>query len=91
VAKGIEYRFDECSQTVSCFVVTIIHALIPVQPYVYNTTSQVMVSYDDATSFGKIYSLSSGIMISLTTAISRERSLYPRHAAKGICLMADWR
>jgi len=34
-ASGIDYRFDNCSQT----------------PYAYNTTSQVMVSYDDATSF----------------------------------------
>ncbi|KAL7283986.1 hypothetical protein ACG7TL_001259 [Trametes sanguinea] len=35
VADGIDYRFDECSQT----------------PYVYNPSTQVMVSYDDATSF----------------------------------------
>jgi len=35
-ASGINYIFDNCSQT----------------PYVYNPTSQVMVSYDDATSFG---------------------------------------
>ncbi|QRV85311.1 chitinase [Ceratobasidium sp. AG-Ba] len=34
-AEGILYRYDECSQT----------------PYVYNQTSQIMVSYDDATSF----------------------------------------
>ncbi|KAJ7255293.1 glycoside hydrolase family 18 protein [Mycena rebaudengoi] len=34
-AEGIDYRFDSCSQT----------------PYVYNHTSQVMVSYDDAASF----------------------------------------
>ncbi|KAJ7636957.1 glycoside hydrolase family 18 protein [Roridomyces roridus] len=34
-AAGIEYTFDECSQT----------------PFVYNQTSNVMVSYDDATSF----------------------------------------
>ncbi|TFY81173.1 hypothetical protein EWM64_g2839 [Hericium alpestre] len=34
-ASGIDYRYDNCSQT----------------PYVYNPTSQVMVSYDDATSF----------------------------------------
>jgi len=33
-ASGIDYIFDTCSQT----------------PYVYNPTSQVMVSYDDATS-----------------------------------------
>ncbi|ESK96283.1 glycoside hydrolase family 18 protein [Moniliophthora roreri MCA 2997] len=32
---GIVYRYDNCSQT----------------PYVYNPTNQVMVSYDDATSF----------------------------------------
>lgn len=35
VQEGLSYRFDECSQT----------------PYAYNETSQVMVSYDDATSF----------------------------------------
>ncbi|KAJ7150983.1 glycoside hydrolase family 18 protein [Mycena crocata] len=34
-AVGIDYVFDSCSQT----------------PFVYNQTSQVMVSYDDATSF----------------------------------------
>ncbi|KAF8271823.1 chitinase [Lactarius quietus] len=34
-ANGIDYTFDNCSQT----------------PFVYNPTSQVMVSYDDATSF----------------------------------------
>ncbi|KAJ7885186.1 glycoside hydrolase family 18 protein [Mycena olivaceomarginata] len=34
-ASGIEYTFDSCSQT----------------PFVYNESSQVMVSYDDATSF----------------------------------------
>jgi len=34
--QGIHYRYDECSQT----------------PYVYNATSQVMVSFDDAKSFG---------------------------------------
>ncbi|KAH9057927.1 chitinase [Lactarius deliciosus] len=35
VADGIKYVFDNCSKT----------------PYVYNSTSQVMVSYDDAASF----------------------------------------
>ncbi|KAN0126191.1 Glycoside hydrolase superfamily [Lactarius tabidus] len=35
VASGIEYDFDDCSKT----------------PYVYNATSEVMVSFDDATSF----------------------------------------
>ncbi|KAF4563788.1 hypothetical protein EYR36_003030 [Pleurotus pulmonarius] len=34
-ASGIDYRFDNCSQT----------------PFVYNPATQVMVSYDDATSF----------------------------------------
>ncbi|KAJ7201709.1 glycoside hydrolase family 18 protein [Mycena pura] len=34
-APGIKYTFDSCSQT----------------PFVYNETSQVMVSYDDAASF----------------------------------------
>ncbi|KAH7922909.1 glycoside hydrolase [Leucogyrophana mollusca] len=35
VASGMESRYDECSQT----------------PYVYNPTSQIMISYDNATSF----------------------------------------
>ncbi|KZT10932.1 glycoside hydrolase family 18 protein [Laetiporus sulphureus 93-53] len=35
VAAGIDYRYDECSQT----------------PYVYNQCTQVMVSYDNAESF----------------------------------------
>ncbi|KAI8992941.1 chitinase [Trametes punicea] len=35
VAPGIDYRFDQCSQT----------------PYVYNEQTNVMVSFDDATSF----------------------------------------
>ncbi|KAH9948621.1 chitinase [Amylocystis lapponica] len=35
VADGIAYRYDECSQT----------------PYVYNETSKVMVSFDNAQSF----------------------------------------
>ena len=35
VAAGIDYRFDECSQTA----------------YVYNDQSQIMVSFDDAPSF----------------------------------------
>ncbi|KAJ7586301.1 chitinase [Mycena floridula] len=35
VKKGIDYRFDECSQT----------------PYVYNPKTQTMVSYDDMKSF----------------------------------------
>ncbi|KAG1889953.1 glycoside hydrolase family 18 protein [Suillus subluteus] len=34
-AEGIYYRFDSCSQT----------------PYVYNETSEVMISYDNAASF----------------------------------------
>ncbi|KIJ18457.1 glycoside hydrolase family 18 protein [Paxillus involutus ATCC 200175] len=34
-APGIDYRFDSCSQT----------------PYVYNETSQVMISFDNADSF----------------------------------------
>ncbi|KAI0829744.1 chitinase [Trametes gibbosa] len=35
VAPGIDYRFDECSQT----------------PFVYNPSTEVMVSFDDAHSF----------------------------------------
>ncbi|KDQ55696.1 glycoside hydrolase family 18 protein [Jaapia argillacea MUCL 33604] len=36
-AEGIDYRYDTCSQT----------------PYVYNTTSDVMISFDNARSFAE--------------------------------------
>ena len=55
-AAGIDYRYDNCSQTVrqlqlssSCLLLT----LLSDQPYVYNPTSHVMVSFDNAQSFGK--------------------------------------
>jgi chitinase len=52
-ANGIHYRYDACSQTVS----TIFHpegeVLISLllQPYVYNETSEVMISFDNVQSF----------------------------------------
>jgi chitinase len=56
VASGIEYDFDDCSKTVrvpEALVLIDSLMVLSVQPYVYNATSEVMVSFDDATSFGK--------------------------------------
>lgn len=53
-ANGIQYRYDNCSQTVRLhFHSKLDVSLSDIQPYVYNANSQVMVSYDDATSFSK--------------------------------------
>jgi chitinase len=55
VANGIEYDFDDCSKTVRApEALALIDSLIApsIQPYIYNATSEVMVSFDDATSFG---------------------------------------
>ncbi|KAG6836736.1 hypothetical protein H0H93_004142 [Arthromyces matolae] len=53
-ASGIDYRMDNCSQTVSNQAAnpypSYANSYIP-QPFVYNSTSQVMVAFDDATSF----------------------------------------
>ena len=52
--QSIRYRYDECSQTVRfCgrFQLLADAERASYQPYVYNVTSQVMVSYDDARSF----------------------------------------
>jgi len=54
LAEGIYFRYDKCSQTV-----TFCHPdhtrrkahFTALQPYVYNKTSQVMISYDNAPSF----------------------------------------
>lgn len=53
VASGKEYRFDSCSQTVgrpsvfrgACSYFSLC------QPFVYDPSTQVMVAYDDASSF----------------------------------------
>jgi chitinase len=53
-AEGIAYKFDECSQTVSCDSVygnQLTHTRE--QPFVYNKTSGIMVAFDNADSFGK--------------------------------------
>ncbi|KAG1785367.1 glycoside hydrolase family 18 protein [Suillus plorans] len=52
-ADGIYYRYDTCSQTVNMFFHPKCRALISllVQPYVYNETSQVMISFDNVQSF----------------------------------------
>ena len=53
-ADGIKYYFDDCSKTVRApEALSLIDSLMALsgQPYVYNTTSEVMVSFDDATSF----------------------------------------
>ena len=53
--SGIKYRFDDCSQTVSrCFLSH--HLIIKVsmrQAFVYNSTSEVMISFDDPQSLGQ--------------------------------------
>lgn len=55
-ASGIDYIFDNCSQTVSR-VYDMFQpegaslTVLLTKPFVYNATSEVMVSYDDATSF----------------------------------------
>ena len=54
-ASGIYYRYDNCSQTVQWFSLLGYYRgfdlTILFQPYVYNSTSQVMVSFDNAQSF----------------------------------------
>ncbi|OJT02630.1 Chitinase A1 [Trametes pubescens] len=55
-APGINYRFDDCSQTVRRPASAIIQAGVLTmtshcQPFVYNEATQVMVSFDDAHSF----------------------------------------
>jgi len=55
-APGITYFYDNCSQTVGfCFIgsicISYCSSMCP-QPFVYNQTSRVVISYDDATSFG---------------------------------------
>jgi chitinase len=52
-ADGIYYRYDTCSQTVnmiSCPEGRVLVSLL-LQPYVYNDTSHVMVSFDNVQSF----------------------------------------
>jgi chitinase len=55
-ASGITYLYDNCSQTVCSLtnfrinVTAFAHKFT--QPFVYNSTSGVVISYDDATSFG---------------------------------------
>jgi chitinase len=53
-AKNIGYIYDTCSQTVGGFAVAhrVSMRANPVsQPYVYNATSEVMVSFDNVQSF----------------------------------------
>ena len=47
-APGIHYIYNACSQTVSRMdTVKPMDLIVPLQPYVYNATSNVMISYDD--------------------------------------------
>ena len=64
-APGMSYRFDNCSQTVRLFCVFLFLIYLEEfkQPYIYNPTTQVMISYDDATSFGTIFLPSCNIYI----------------------------
>jgi chitinase len=52
-ADGIYYRYDTCSQTVNTifYLEGGVLILLLLQPYVYNETSQVMVSFDNVESY----------------------------------------
>jgi len=51
-ASGITYQFDNCSQTVSINpFYSPIQFLTLFQPFVYDKSKQLMVSYDDPQSF----------------------------------------
>lgn len=53
VHDGIDHRFDECSQTVSRFweIAKLCGLTLGFKPFVYNSTSEIMISYDNAQSF----------------------------------------
>jgi len=53
-AQGINYRFDNCSQTVCLSTMSASSILIQcyAQPFVYKSSAQTMISYDDPRSFG---------------------------------------
>jgi chitinase len=54
VNSGIEYRYDTCSQTVSgCVLLVFAGCWLTgcLKPFVYNSTSEIMISYDNAQSF----------------------------------------
>ncbi|KAK7046890.1 glycoside hydrolase family 18 protein [Favolaschia claudopus] len=77
-ATGIDYVFDSCSQT----------------PFVYNQTSQVMVSYDDATSFaakGKFINAEGllGFAVWDVTGDQNDILLDSLHEAMGIQAVCD--
>ena len=50
-APGINYLFDGCSATVrACVFFHLNWLLRGLQPFIYNATSNVMISYDDSNS-----------------------------------------
>jgi len=56
-APGITYFYDNCSQTVGFFAEIFVCSIsccssMCRQPFVYNPTSRVVISYDDAISLG---------------------------------------
>lgn len=56
-APGIDFIFDTCSETVRICVFLTIIKLKESQPFLYNNSTQVMVSYDNAESFGMVFLL----------------------------------
>jgi len=75
VAQGIEFTFDNCSQTVCKG--HLLHRLTPDnvpirQPFVYNPTSQVMVSYDDPMSFSASSTILAFLKLTMVVAAKGE-------------------
>jgi chitinase len=70
-ASGVEYRFDACSRT----------------PYLYSPATQVMITYDDAASFGEL-STSASLLDALLTLVLAEKGHFIRD--KGLLGFAMW-
>lgn len=66
-AAGIKYRFDDCSKTVSSFAtapsIYVDPRLALSQPFIFNSTAQLFISYEDPLSFAYKggYILSAGL------------------------------
>jgi chitinase len=74
-ADGIDYVFDNCSQT----------------PFVYNPNSEVMVSFDDATSFGAHRMSSDGLPGCSHCVRSCEGQIYRGYGPRGLLDVGSWR
>jgi hypothetical protein len=82
-ASNLVYRFDNCSKTVSSLLAAHSYASHrqSIQPYVYDPSTNVEISYDDATSFGPFISSDfnsnvSDIHLQLTRAPSLTRKVF---------------